>query len=254
MLDVVKPPGPPTDLWQSRLVENGRGGIYFYQEDRLRRRGARQPDFGRPEVRACLMQRSPVLDDAVSRGCAGTRPSTYPYHGGGCGLADPNGWRFMPSNTELAIASGPCIAEDMPATGRTGGHRKGPASAPRGRRVRPCGARGARPAPTRSPRRCRRRAIAVEPADAFSVNYPNPRRERHGATRPREVWQGLRPRGSRKRATRQRPRPDSAGERALQGQELVEGNGFTTAGGVVGAAPHHAGCPAPRPNYSLRAP
>ncbi|WP_026181341.1 alpha-amylase family glycosyl hydrolase [Demetria terragena] len=106
------------DLWQfDGWSENGKGGIYFYNDDRSQTPwGDTRPDYGRPEVRQY------IYDNAVSWlrdfHADGLRWDMTPYvrsvDGGGQNL--PDGWSLMQEVNEHLSADWPdvvLLAEDM---------------------------------------------------------------------------------------------------------------------------------------------
>ena len=126
LLDVVYNHLGPSDLdlWQfDGWSENGRGGIYFYQDDRASTPwGETRPDFGRPEVRAFLRDNAVQwLEEFRVDGLRWDATSYISSIGGGGSRAGDrirNGWRFMAdTNAELAelFPGRLMIAEDMQA-------------------------------------------------------------------------------------------------------------------------------------------
>ena len=110
------------DLWQfDGWSENGKGGIYFYEDDRSATPwGDTRPDYGRPEVRAflrdCAMQ---WLDEFRVDGLRWDATAWISSIGGGGRLASDrieDGWRLMADiNAEIAdrFPGRLTIAEDL---------------------------------------------------------------------------------------------------------------------------------------------
>ena len=263
LLDVVYNHLGPSDLdlWQfDGWSENGRGGIYFYQDDRASTPwGETRPDFGRPEVRAFLHDNAVQwLDEFRVDGLRWDATSYISSINGGGWRADDrirNGWRFMAEvNKELAdrFPGRLMIAEDMqadpavtrPATEKGAGfgaqwdggfvHAVRAALVPSSDADRHVGAVA--------------RALAVDPADAFKrVIYTESHDENaNGGSRvPEEVWPGYAHSwASKKRATLGSALVLTAPgiPMLFQGQELVEGSWFSDEGGVDWGLRHrHAG-------------
>ena len=120
IVDVVYNHFGPSDLatWQfDGWSENGKGGIYFYNDDRSSTPwGDTRPDYGRPEVRAF------IRDNAVSWlndfHADGLRFDMTPYirSRDGSGMDIPEGWEMMREVNSLVREQFPdrlLIAEDM---------------------------------------------------------------------------------------------------------------------------------------------
>ncbi len=263
LLDVVYNHLGPSDLdlWQfDGWSENGRGGIYFYQDDRASTPwGETRPDFGRPEVRAFL--RDNAVQWLEEFRVDGLRWDATSYissiTGEGFRARDriAHGWRFMAEVNEELAGRYPgrlMIAEDMqtdPAvtrSARDGGAGFGAqwdigfvravraALVPSADADRDVGAVA--------------RALAVQPADAFKrVIYTESHDENaNGGSRvPEEVWPGYAHSwASKKRATLGSALVMTAPgiPMLFQGQELVEGSWFSDEEGVDWGLRHrHAG-------------
>jgi 1,4-alpha-glucan branching enzyme len=263
LLDVVYNHLGPSDLdlWQfDGWSENGKGGIYFYQDDRSSTPwGQTRPDFGRSEVRGFLHDNAiQWLDEFRVDGLRWDATSYISSIGGGGSRAPDlirNGWRFMgETNAELAdrFPGRLMIAEDMQAD---------PAV------TRPAAEGGAgfgaqwdggfvtavRAALVPSSDADRdvaavAHALAVDPADAFKrVIYTESHDENaNGGSRvPEEVWPGYAHSwASKKRATLGSALVMTAPgiPMLFQGQELVEGSWFSDEEGVDWGLRHrHAG-------------
>jgi 1,4-alpha-glucan branching enzyme len=263
LLDVVYNHLGPSDLdlWQfDGWSESGRGGIYFYQDDRASTPwGATRPDFGRPEVRAFLRDNAVQwLEEFRVDGLRWDATSYISSIGGeGFRARDriANGWQFMAEvNGELAdrFPGRLMIAEDMqtdPALtlpARDGGAGFGAqwdigfVRAVRGALVPSADADRNVGAVAR--------AITVGPADAFKrVIYTESHDENaNGGSRvPEEVWPGYAHSwASKKRATLGSALVMTAPgiPMLFQGQELVEGSWFSDEEGVDWELRHrHAG-------------
>jgi 1,4-alpha-glucan branching enzyme len=263
LLDVVYNHLGPSDLdlWQfDGWSQNGKGGIYFYQDDRSSTPwGETRPDFGRSEVRGFLRDNAiQWLDEFRVDGLRWDATSYISsINGGGSRAPDriESGWQFMAeTNTELAhrFPGRLMIAEDMQADPSV---------------TRPAGDRGAgfgaqwdggfvtavRAALVPSSDADRdvaavARALAVHPADAFKrVIYTESHDENaNGASRvPEEVWPGYAHSwASKKRATLGSALVMTAPgiPMLFQGQELVEGSWFSDDESVDWGLRHrHAG-------------
>ncbi len=120
LLDVVYNHLGPSDLdlWQfDGWSENGKGGIYFYQDDRSSTPwGETRPDYGRPEVRAFLRDNAVQWLDEFR--VDGLRWDATSYissiTGEGFRARDriANGWRFMAEVNEELAESIPGSADD----------------------------------------------------------------------------------------------------------------------------------------------
>jgi 1,4-alpha-glucan branching enzyme len=123
-LDVVYNHLGPSDLdiWQfDGWAENGKGGIYFYEDERSTTPwGDTRPDFGRAEVRAFL--RDSAIQWLEEFRVDGLRWDATAWissiYGGGSGAPDriEDGWRFMADvNAEVAerFPGRLTIAEDL---------------------------------------------------------------------------------------------------------------------------------------------
>jgi 1,4-alpha-glucan branching enzyme len=123
-LDVVYNHLGPSDLdiWQfDGWAENGKGGIYFYEDERSTTPwGETRPDFGRAEVRAFL--RDSAIQWLEEFRVDGLRWDATAWissiYGGGSGAPDriEDGWRFMADvNAEIAerFPGRLTIAEDL---------------------------------------------------------------------------------------------------------------------------------------------
>jgi 1,4-alpha-glucan branching enzyme len=263
LLDVVYNHLGPSDLdlWQfDGWSENGKGGIYFYQDARSSTPwGETRPDYGRPEVRSFL--RDNAVQWLEEFRVDGLRWDATSYissiTGGGIRAPDriKDGWQFMGEvNAELAAAypGRLMIAEDMqhdpavtrPAADRGAGfgaqwdggfvYAVRNALVPSSDADRDIGAVA--------------RTLAVDPADAFKrVIYTESHDENaNGASRvPEEVWPGYADSwASKKRATLGSALVLTAPgiPMLFQGQELVEGSWFTDEEGVDWGLRHrHAG-------------
>ncbi len=122
LVDVVYNHFGPSDLqtWQfDGWSENGKGGIYYYQDERSRTPwGDTRPDYGRPEVRAFILDnaRMWLRDYHVD----GLRLDMTPYmrHIDGFTGDIPEGWELMRAIAELVRTEFPgrvVIAEDLHA-------------------------------------------------------------------------------------------------------------------------------------------
>jgi 1,4-alpha-glucan branching enzyme len=263
LLDVVYNHLGPSDLdlWQfDGWSENGRGGIYFYQDDRASTPwGETRPDFGRPEVRAFLRDNAVQwLDEFRVDGLRWDATSYISSIGGeGFRARDriANGWRLMAEiNAELAgrYPGRLMIAEDMqtdPAVTRP----TSDGGAGFGAQWDIGFVRAVRAALVPSSDADRNvsavaRALAVDPADAFKrVIYTESHDENaNGGSRvPEEVWPGYAHSwASKKRATLGSALVMTAPgiPMLFQGQELVEGSWFSDEEGVDWELRHrHAG-------------
>ncbi len=263
LLDVVYNHLGPSDLdlWQfDGWSENGKGGIYFYQDDRSSTPwGETRPDFGRPEVRAFLRDNAVQWLDEFR--VDGLRWDATSYissiTGGGLRAADriKDGWRLMAEvNTALAdlFPGRLMIAEDMqadPAVTRPSSD-KGAAFGAQWDGGFVYAVRNALIPSSDADRDVAAvaRALVVDPADAFKrVIYTESHDENaNGASRvPEEVWPGYAHSwASKKRATLGSALVMTAPgiPMLFQGQELVEGSWFTDEEGVDWGLRHrHAG-------------
>jgi 1,4-alpha-glucan branching enzyme len=263
ILDVVYNHLGPSDLdlWRfDGWSENGRGGIYFYQDDRASTPwGETRPDYGRAEVRAFLRDNAAQwLEEFRVDGLRWDATAHISSIDGRGFRADDrieDGWRFMAQvNAELAerYPGRLMIAEDM----------QGDAAV-----TRPAADQGAgfgaqwdvgfvrtiRAAlvPSSDADRDVRavaRALAVHPEDAFKrVIYTESHDENaNGGSRvPEEVWPGYAHSwASKKRATLGSALVLTAPgiPMLFQGQELVQGSWFSDEEGVHwGLRDQHAG-------------
>jgi 1,4-alpha-glucan branching enzyme len=263
LLDVVYNHLGPSDLdlWQfDGWAENGKGGIYFYQDDRSSTPwGETRPDFGRPEVRAFLRDNAVQwLDEFRVDGLRWDATSYVSSIGGGGIRARDrieDGWRFMADvNAELAarFPGRLMIAEDMQADrGVTRAARNKGAGF--GAQWDIGFVRAVRAALVPSSDADRdvtavARALTADRADAFKrVVYTESHDENaNGASRvPEEVWPGYANSwASKKRATLGSALVMTAPgiPMVFQGQELVQGSWFSDEEGVDwGLRDRHAG-------------
>jgi 1,4-alpha-glucan branching enzyme len=263
LLDVVYNHLGPSDLdlWQfDGWSENGKGGIYFYQDGRSSTPwGETRPDYGRPEVRSFLRDNAVQwLEEFRVDGLRWDATSYISSIGGeGYRARDriEDGWRVMADvNAELAdrFPGRLMIAEDMQSD-------RAVTKAPRERGAG-FGAqwdigfvRAVRRALVTSSDSDRdvaavTRALIVDRADAFKrVVYTESHDENaNGGSRvPEEVWPGYAHSwASKKRATLGSALVLTAPgiPMLFQGQELVEGSWFSDEGGVDWGLRHrHAG-------------
>jgi 1,4-alpha-glucan branching enzyme len=263
LLDVVYNHLGPSDLdlWQfDGWSENGRGGIYFYQDDRASTPwGETRPDFGRPEVRAFLRDNAVQwLDEFRVDGLRWDATSYISSIAGeGFRARDriANGWQFMAEVNEELAGRYPgrlMIAEDMqtdPALTRPA--RDGGAGFGAQWDIGFVRAVRAALVPASDTDRyvsAVAHALAVHPADAFQrVIYTESHDENaNGGSRvPEEVWPGY-PHSwaSKKRATLGSALVMTAPgiPMLFQGQELVEGSWFSDEESVDWGLRHrHAG-------------
>jgi 1,4-alpha-glucan branching enzyme len=263
LLDVVYNHLGPSDLdlWQfDGWSENGRGGIYFYQDDRaITPWGETRPDYGRPEVRDFLRDNAVQwLEEFRVDGLRWDATSYISSIGGGGFRAHDrikDGWRFMGDvNAELAerFPGRLMIAEDMQSTRAvTRPTREGGAGF--GAQWDIGFVRAVRRALVTSSDADRdvatvAAALGVNAGDAFKrVIYTESHDENaNGGSRvPEEVWPGYAHSwASKKRATLGSALVMTAPgiPMLFQGQELVEGSWFSDEGGVDWALRHrHAG-------------
>jgi 1,4-alpha-glucan branching enzyme len=263
LLDVVYNHLGPSDLdlWQfDGWSENGKGGIYFYQDDRSSTPwGETRPDFGRPEVRGFLRDNAAQwLDEFRVDGLRWDATSYISSIAGGGSRAPDridDGWRFMADvNAELAerYPSRLMIAEDMQAD-RAVTRRPREKGAGFGAQWDGGFVHAVRAALVPSSDADRdvaavARTLKVDPADAFKrVIYTESHDENaNGAARvPEEVWPGYAESwASKKRATLGSALVLTAPgiPMLFQGQELVEGSWFTDEDSVDWGLRHrHAG-------------
>ena len=247
-LDVVYNHLGPSDLdlWQfDGWSENGKGGIYFYQDGRSATPwGETRPDYGRPEVRAFIRDNAMTwLDEYRIDGLrwdATSYISSVTGDGRDAPDAIPDGWSLMGSINEEAAERHPghlMIAEDMrvdPEVTRSaaeGGAGFGAQWDPRF--VHPV--RAALVAPDDAQRDVGSVAMALQtdPGDAFKrVIYTESHDEdASGHARvPEEIWPGYADSWpSRKRAALGAALVLTAPgiPMLFQGQELIEGSWFT---------------------------
>ena len=263
LLDVVYNHLGPSDLdlWQfDGWSENGRGGIYFYQDDRASTPwGETRPDYGRSEVRSFLRDNAVQwLDEFRVDGLRWDATSYISSIGGeGFRARDriEDGWRFMADVNAYLAERFPArlmIAEDMqsdravtkPARDRGAGF---------GAQWDISFVRAVRRALVTSSDADRdvaavARALIVDRGDAFKrVIYTESHDENaNGGSRvPEEVWPGYAHSwASKKRATLGSALVLTAPgiPMLFQGQELVEGSWFSDEGGVDWGLRHrHAG-------------
>jgi len=263
LLDVVYNHLGPSDLdlWQfDGWSENGKGGIYFYQDGRSSTPwGETRPDYGRPEVRSFLRDNAiQWLEEFHVDGLRWDATSYISSIGGeGYRARDriEDGWRFMANvNAELAdrFPGKLMIAEDMQSDRAV--------TKPPRERGAGFGAqwdigfvRAVRRALVPSSDSDRdvaavARALTADRADAFKrVIYTESHDENaNGGSRvPEEVWPGYAHSwASKKRATLGSALVLTAPgiPMLFQGQELVEGSWFSDEGGVDWGLRHrHAG-------------
>ena len=264
LLDVVYNHLGPSDLdlWQfDGWSENGKGGIYFYQDDRSSTPwGETRPDFGRPEVRAFLRDNAVQWLDEFR--VDGLRWDATSYissiSGGGLPRPRPDRERLAAHGRDQRGAGRaiPGSADDRrghadrSCRDPAGARQAAPASVPSGTAASsvPCAPHSC-PAPTRigtsgpSPGRS-----TADPADAFKrVIYTESHDENaNGGSRvPEEVWPGYAHSwASKKRATLGSALVMTAPgiPMLFQGQELVEGSWFSDEEGVDWGLRHrHAG-------------
>jgi len=263
LLDVVYNHLGPSDLdlWQfDGWSENGKGGIYFYQDGRSSTPwGETRPDYGRPEVRSFLRDNAiQWLEEFHVDGLRWDATSYISSIGGeGYRARDriEDGWRFMADvNAELAdrFPGKLMIAEDMQSDRAV--------TKPPRERGAGFGAqwdigfvRAVRRALVTSSDSDRdvaavARTLIVDRADAFRrVIYTESHDENaNGGSRvPEEVWPGYAHSwASKKRATLGSALVLTAPgiPMLFQGQELVEGSWFSDEGGVDWGLRHrHAG-------------
>ena len=263
LLDVVYNHLGPSDLdlWRfDGWSENGKGGIYFYQDGRSSTPwGETRPDYGRPEVRSFL--RDNAIQWLEEFRVDGLRWDATSYissiRGEGYRARDriEDGWRFMADvNAELAdrFPGKLMIAEDMQSD-------RAVTNPPRERGAG-FGAqwdigfvRAVRRALVTSSDSERdvaavARALTADRADAFKrIIYTESHDENaNGGSRvPEEVWPGYAHSwASKKRATLGSALVLTAPgiPMLFQGQELVEGSWFSDEGGVDwGLCHRHAG-------------
>ncbi len=253
LLDVVYNHLGPSDLdlWQfDGWAEDGKGGIYFYQDGRSSTPwGETRPDYGRPEVRSFLRDNAVQwLDEFRVDGLRWDATSYVSSIGGGGSRARDridDGWRFMADvNAELAnrFPGRLMIAEDMQSDRAV--------TKPPRERGAGFGAqwdigfvRAVRRALVTSSDADRdvtavARALAADRTDAFKrVVYTESHDENaNGGSRvPEEVWPGYAHSwASKKRATLGSALVLTAPgiPMLFQGQELVEGSWFSDEGGV----------------------
>ncbi len=248
LIDVVYNHLGPSDLdiWQfDGWSENGKGGIYFYQDDRSTTPwGETRPDYGRAEVRAFL--RDNALTWLEEFRVDGLRWDATAYissiTGGGSGAPDriAEGWDLMAAITGEAAQRFPgrlMIAEDLrhdaavtrPA--EQGGAGFGAQWDPGF--VHPVRAALIAPSDDARDLNAVAAALRVDPADAFRrVIYTESHDEdANGKSRvPEEIWPGYSDSWpSRKRAALGAALVlTSPGIPMLfQGQELIEGSWFS---------------------------
>ncbi|HLQ49189.1 MAG TPA: alpha-amylase family glycosyl hydrolase, partial [Candidatus Dormibacteraeota bacterium] len=253
LLDVVYNHLGPSDLdlWQfDGWAEDGKGGIYFYQDGRSSTPwGETRPDYGRPEVRSFLRDNAVQwLDEFRVDGLRWDATSYVSSIGGGGSRARDridDGWRLMADvNAELAnrFPGRLMIAEDMQSDRAV--------TKPPRERGAGFGAqwdigfvRAVRRALVTSSDADRdvaavARALAADRTDAFKrVVYTESHDENaNGGSRvPEEVWPGYAHSwASKKRATLGSALVLTAPgiPMLFQGQELVEGSWFSDEGGV----------------------
>ena len=263
LLDVVYNHLGPSDLdlWQfDGWSENGRGGIYFYQDQRASTPwGATRPDYGRTEVRSFLRDNAiQWLDEFRVDGLRWDATSYISSIGGeGFRARDriADGWRFMAEvNAELAerFPSRLMIAEDMQAdravTRDARDNGAGFGAQWDGGFVRAVRAALVPSSDADRDVAAVARALAVDPGDAFKrVIYTESHDENaNGGSRvPEEVWPGYANSwASKKRATLGSALVLTAPgiPMLFQGQELVEGSWFSDEEGVDWGLRHrHAG-------------
>src|SRR5712671_1529376 len=263
LLDVVYNHLGPSDLdlWQfDGWAEDGKGGIYFYQDGRSSTPwGETRPDYGRPEVRSFLRDNAVQwLDEFRVDGLRWDATSYVSSIGGGGSRARDridDGWRLMADvNAELTtrFPGRLMIAEDMQSDRAV--------TKPPRERGAGFGAqwdigfvRAVRRALVTSSDADRdvaavARALAADRTDAFKrVVYTESHDENaNGGSRvPEEVWPGYAHSwASKKRATLGSALVMTAPgiPMLFQGQELVEGSWFSDEGGVDWGLRHrHAG-------------
>jgi 1,4-alpha-glucan branching enzyme len=247
-LDVVYNHLGPSDLdlWRfDGWSENGKGGIYFYQDDRSATPwGDTRPDYGRPEVRAFLRDNALTwLDEYRIDGLRWDATAWISsISGGGSGAADriDEGWELMAAINGEAAERFPgrlMIAEDLrmdgaitrpPSEGGAGfGAQWDPSF------VHPVRAALIAPSDEARDLAAIADALLVDPADAFKrVIYTESHDEvANGHSRvPEEIWPGYADSWpSRKRAALGTALVlTTPGIPMLfQGQELIEGSWFT---------------------------
>jgi 1,4-alpha-glucan branching enzyme len=263
LLDVVYNHLGPSDLdlWQfDGWSENGKGGIYFYQDERASTPwGDTRLDYGRSEVRSFLRDNAVQwLDEFRVDGLRWDATSYISSIGGGGRRSRDrieDGWRFMADvNAELANRhpSRLMIAEDMQADHKvTRPPRDGGAGFGAqwdGGFVTAVRAALVPSADADRDVAAVARALAADPADAFRrVIYTESHDENaNGGSRvPEEVWPGYAESwASKKRATLGSALVMTAPgiPMLFQGQELVEGSWFRDDAGVDwGLSQRHAG-------------
>jgi 1,4-alpha-glucan branching enzyme len=121
ILDVVYNHFGPTDLdlWQfDGWSENGRGGIYFYNDDRARTPwGETRPDYGRGEVRRFILDNAAMWLDEYHVDGLRFDGTVYIRKAEGPGSGDlPDGWSLLQALNDLVAKRFPgriTIAEDL---------------------------------------------------------------------------------------------------------------------------------------------
>jgi 1,4-alpha-glucan branching enzyme len=248
LIDIVYNHLGPSDLdiWQfDGWSENGKGGIYFYQDDRSSTPwGETRPDYGRPEVRAFLRDNAMTWLEEFR--VDGLRWDATAYvssiSGGGSNAPDriADGWGLMGAiNTEASerFPGRLMIAEDLrhdPAVTR--GSDQGGAGF--GAQWDPGFVRPVRAALIASRDEGRdldavASALRIDPADAFKrVIYTESHDEdANGSSRvPEEIWPGYSDSWpSRKRAALGAALVLTAPgiPMLFQGQEIIEGSWFS---------------------------
>ena len=263
LLDVVYNHLGPSDLdlWQfDGWSEDGKGGIYFYQDGRSTTPwGETRPDYGRPEVRQFLRDNAVQWLDEFR--VDGLRWDATSYissvDGGGFRAPDriEDGWRFMASvNTELAgrFPGRLMIAEDMQADPAVSQSRPdvgaGFGAQWDGGFVHAVRAALVPSSDAERDVRAVARFLVTEPPDAFKrVIFTESHDENaNGGSRvPEEVWPGYADSwASKKRATLGSALVMTAPgiPMLFQGQELVEGSWFSDEASVDWGLRHrHAG-------------
>ena len=263
LLDVVYNHLGPSDLdlWRfDGWSQNGKGGIYFYQDDRSSTPwGETRPDYGRPEVRSFLRDNAiQWLDEFRVDGLRWDATSYISSIGGeGYRARDriEDGWRFMADvNRELAdrFPGRLMIAEDMQSDRAVTKHARD-RGAGFGTQWDIGFVRAVRRALVTSSDADRdvgavARALTADRSDAFKrVVYTESHDENaNGRARvPEEVWPGYADSwASKKRATLGSALVLTAPgiPMLFQGQELVEGSWFSDEESVDWGLRHrHAG-------------